>query len=164
MAILHLFAGASVVDDPRLAAFGRTFPVTPGEARIPVPLDAGTAANGDVSATVIRVRAHTACGSINVMERHPYSVQAFVPLGASRLVALVAPAGQPPASLNDVTAVHIPAGWGFAYHPGIWHAGMMGEGMDATALSLVRRLPDGSDTELADLGFFIDPVEQFHNV
>lgn len=150
--------------DTRMAPYGVLFPVTPGDVRIPVPIEA---ADGDMrgafTATVIRARSSLSVGPLSGFERHPYSVQAFIPLGAHRLVALAAPRGQPPSSLDQVAAIHIPAGWGIAYHPGVWHAGLMGDGMDAPLVSLVRRIPDGSDTEFATLPFSIDPAENTAN-
>jgi ureidoglycolate hydrolase len=143
--------------DARLAPYGVAFPVTPGDERIPVPLDAdGGDARGALTATVIRARASRAAGPLYGLERHPYSVQAFVPLGAYRLVVVAAPPGEPPSRLDQLTAIHIPAGWGIAYHPGVWHTGLMGDGMEAALVSMVRRLPDGSDTEFATLPFSID--------
>jgi ureidoglycolate hydrolase len=147
-----------------LAPYARFFPVTPGDTRIPVPINAdGTEMRGEFTATVIRARSTVATDAIGSFERHPYSVQAFVPLGASRLVALVAPRGEPPTRPDQVLAVHIPAGWGIAYHPGVWHAGLMGAGMDAAVLAMVRRIPGGADTEFADLPFSINPAVEFGN-
>lgn len=144
-----------------LAPYGVLFPVTPGTSRIPVPLDAmDEQTRGVFTATVIRVRAHTAVEPITSLERHPYSVQAFVPLGASRLMALAAPGGAAPAQPGQVRVIHIPPGWGIAYHRGVWHAGLMGEGIDAAVVSMIRRIADGSDTEFIQLPFAIDPAEQ----
>ncbi|WP_066631347.1 ureidoglycolate lyase [Bordetella sp. H567] len=151
--------------DARLAPYGLVFPVTPGDERIPIPLDAiGAEARGAFTATVIRARSSRAAGPLGILERHPYSVQAFVPLGAYRLVAVAAPRGQPPTRLGQLTAIHIPAGWGFAWHPGVWHTGMMGDGMDAALVSMVRRMPDGADTETTALPFSIDPAEPHTDV
>jgi ureidoglycolate hydrolase len=142
--------------DELLAPYGVVFPVTPGDERIPVPLDADGAGRGAFTATVIRARACRAVGPLNGVERHPYSVQAFVPLGACRLVVVAAPPGPAPSRLDQLPAIHVPAGWGIAYRPGVWHTWLMGVGMEAALVSMVRRLPDGSDTEFATLPFSIE--------
>ncbi|OZI61842.1 ureidoglycolate lyase [Bordetella genomosp. 11] len=146
--------------DARLDPYGVIFPVTPGDDRIPIPLEhPGAAGHGVFTATVIRARSSQATGSIRGMERHPHSVQAFVPLSAYRLVAVTASGREPPTEPGQLAVLHIPAGWGFAWHPGVWHTGMMGDGMDAALVSMVRRIPDGSDTETITLPFSINPAE-----
>lgn len=170
MALRHIalqpdaIAGIDTPAGAALAAYARVFPVTPGETRITVPIESDDAEmRGAFTATVIRARATTATAPITSFERHPFSVQAFVPLGASRLVALAAPRGTPPTSMDQVVGIRIPAGWGIAWHPGVWHAGLMGDGIDAAVLAMVRRIPGGADTEYTDLPFSIDPALEFGN-
>ncbi|ARP79960.1 hypothetical protein CAL12_03380 [Bordetella genomosp. 8] len=159
MALRHIVVRPEA-GDIQLEPYGVVFPVTPGDERIPVPLGTDISARGAFTATVIRARAWRAASPLNGLERHPYSVQAFVPLGASRLVVVAAPPGPAPSRLDQLAAIHVPAGWGIAYHPGVWHTGLMGDGMEAALVSMVRRLPDGSDTEFATLPFQIelDPI------
>lgn len=143
-----------------LEPYGTIFPVTPDDQRIPIPLNAaGLDMRGDFTATVIRAPSANSLALIDAMERHLYSVQAFVPLGACQLVALAATRGAAPRWPDQITAIHIPAGWGWAWHPGVWHSGMMGNGIDAALVSMVRRLPDGSDTQTAALPFSLETAE-----
>jgi ureidoglycolate hydrolase len=150
---LRLVCLASV-DDGRFAPFGANFATTPVPNRVPVPLRFdGEATDGESTITVIRVPAAASVGSIQRVERHPLSVQAFIPLGGQPLVVLVAPAGAPPAHPDQLTAFRIPAGHGVAYRTGIWHAGLMGADDDTFAATFVRRMEDASDTEFALLPF-----------
>ncbi len=80
-------------------------------------------------------------------ERHPFSVQAFVPLGDIPLVCLVAPPGPAPVRSGVFRAFRARPGQAIVLREGVWHLGMMCEGRATTALTFIRRLPDGTDTE-----------------
>jgi ureidoglycolate lyase len=70
--------------------------------------------------SIFRMKQPSVPDAIRLMERHPLSSQAFVPLGNVRFVALVArPGTQPEAS--DLHAFLTNGRQGVNYHRGTWH-------------------------------------------
>ena len=62
--------------------------------------------------------------AIDVMERHRYSAQLFLPLDVARYVVVVAPTandGSP--DIAAARALLAPKNIGVVYAPGVWHAG-----------------------------------------
>ena len=57
---------------------------------------------------------------INMMEKHPLSSQAFIPMKETTFLSLVAPAGESP-ELSKIQSFIIPPKIGINYKPGIWH-------------------------------------------
>ena len=58
--------------------------------------------------------------SFDLMERHPFGSQAFVPLSPFRFVVVVAPAGET-VEAQDLRAFVTNGQQGVNYHKGIWH-------------------------------------------
>lgn len=61
---------------------------------------------------------------LRLMERHPLSTQAFIPVDGQCYVVVVAPAGEPPA-LDSFRAFVCTGGQGISYGRGIWHHPMI---------------------------------------
>lgn len=61
---------------------------------------------------------------LRLMERHPLSTQAFIPVDGQRYIVVVAPAGDPPA-LDTFRAFVCDGGQGISYGRGIWHHPMI---------------------------------------
>jgi len=57
--------------------------------------------------------------SIDLLERHPYSSQIFIPLDVSRYIVVVAPE----TDITSVQAFLAPGNVGIVYRAGVWHAG-----------------------------------------
>ncbi|MFT5692783.1 MAG: ureidoglycolate lyase [Oceanicoccus sp.] len=57
--------------------------------------------------------------SLKIMERHPLSTQAFVPLSQNPYLVVVAPAGD--FSVTALRAFLVEGGKGISYHRGTWH-------------------------------------------
>lgn len=57
--------------------------------------------------------------SIKMMERHPLSSQAFIPLGQQPYLVIVAPAGE--FDINKLTVFIATSNQGVNYHKGTWH-------------------------------------------
>jgi ureidoglycolate hydrolase len=141
-------------DDSRFAPFGNCFSLVPTAGRINVPLQfEGELAKGSSTLAIIVAPCIRSMGVINRIERHPFSVQAFLPLGAQPMVTFVARPGEPPRHAEEITAFVVPAGHGIAYRAGTWHSGLMGLDADVNVATFIRRIGDGSDTEFADLSF-----------
>jgi ureidoglycolate hydrolase len=148
-----LLAGAG---DVLFAPFGVCFGLAPDPGRIPVPLEFdGETVAGRAALTIITAPSARRLGHIGRLERHPFSVQAFIPLALKPVAAILAPAGDPPRRTDQLTAFIVPPGHGIAYRTGVWHCGLMGIEDDVPVASFVRRLADGSDTEIAELPFCV---------
>jgi ureidoglycolate hydrolase len=147
--------------DDRFAPFGTCFSLVPAAGRIGIPLQfEGEKAVGASTLTIIVAPFARSMGGISRIERHPFSVQAFLPLDAQPVVTFVAPPGEPPHQVDQITAFVMPAGHGIAYRAGIWHSGLMGLEGDVNVATFIRRIDDGSDTEFADLPFNLSLTER----
>jgi ureidoglycolate lyase len=59
-----------------------------------------------------------------LLEKHPRSTQAFIPMNASRYVAVVALGGDEP-DLRTLRAFVVPGSAAISYRPGVWHHPMI---------------------------------------
>ena len=57
---------------------------------------------------------------IDMMEKHPLSSQAFIPMKETTFLAFVAPQGESP-EIDKIQSFIIPPKTGINYKPGIWH-------------------------------------------
>ena len=57
---------------------------------------------------------------IHMMEKHPLSTQAFIPMKETTFLAFVAPSGKSP-EIDKIQSFIIPPKTGINYKPGIWH-------------------------------------------
>ena len=77
--------------------------------------------DGHVGISIARCRTITALPhTIDMIERHPYGSQSFVPLTPCRMMVVVAPAGEP-AAAADLRAFVSNGRQGINYHRGTWH-------------------------------------------
>jgi len=83
---------------------------------------------------------------IRAMERHPLSSQAFVPLGTSPWLVVVAPAGDLEA--ENISIFVARPGQGVNYHPGVWHHYNLVL-FDASDFLVIDRL--GTDTNCEEI-------------
>ncbi len=61
--------------------------------------------------------------TVDTMERHAFSTQAFFPLDAAAYLLVVAQGGDAP-DMTTLRAFTVPRSLGISYAPGIWHIGM----------------------------------------
>jgi ureidoglycolate hydrolase len=140
--------------DGRFAPFGTCFTLDPTTGRIAVPLQfEGERVAGTSTLTIITAPFARGTNGIRRLERHPSSVQAFLPMVAGETVTIVAPPGEPPDCAEQLSAFVVPAGHGIAYKTGTWHSGLMGFETDMSVATFIRRIDDGSDTEFLELPF-----------
>jgi len=85
------------------------------------------------------------------LERHPFSVQVFIPLGDAPMVCVVAQTGSAPEGGDDLRAFRTRPGQAIVLREGTWHLGMMCEGEAMTAATFIYRLANGEDTEMLPL-------------
>ena len=58
--------------------------------------------------------------TVDMMEKHPLSSQAFIPMKETTFLCFVAPPGELP-EINKIQSFIIPPKMGINYKPGIWH-------------------------------------------
>ncbi|MDR3493789.1 MAG: ureidoglycolate lyase [Ancalomicrobiaceae bacterium] len=80
--------------------------------------------------------------TVDRMERHPFSTQAFLPLDVSRYLVIVAPTKDGGPDAAGIIAFTVPAGIGISYLPDVWHCGMLLLDRPGTLAMLVHE--DGS--------------------
>lgn len=86
-----------------------------------------------------------------LIERHPSSVQIFVPLGPEPLLAVVATADLDRPAASDFRAFAIPPRHAVVYRAGTWHLGLSALAVPTAVAVFIRRMADGRDTEIIDL-------------
>lgn len=112
-------------DAALFAPFGHAV-TTPGEgARLDdaAPL-VNARAHAKVNLAAVRAPAAMLPLSIDKLERHPFSSQAFFPLDASEYLVVVAPGGDEGPYLAKALAFRVPGTTAIVYAPRAWHAGM----------------------------------------
>ncbi|WP_318269488.1 ureidoglycolate lyase [Salinisphaera orenii] len=108
-----------------------------------------TADNG--AATIHRVHAVAEPSPVplRLMERHPLSTQAFIPVDGQRYLVVVAPAGDAPGP--DALRVFVATGdQGINYHRGIWHHPLIALDSDCDFLEVARTGP-GANCEESEI-------------
>ena len=82
-----------------------------------------------------------------MLERHPISSQAFVPIGECQFLVVVAPAegDSPDASLSRAFITN--GRQGVNYHPGVWHHPILALG-EETDFVMIGRAEDGYDCDV----------------
>ena len=58
--------------------------------------------------------------TVDMMEKHPFGSQAFIPMKETTFLAFVAPPGESP-EIDKIQSFIIPPKTGINYKPGIWH-------------------------------------------
>ncbi|WP_226575844.1 ureidoglycolate lyase [Acuticoccus sediminis] len=133
------------------APYGALVPVPQDGARVPLP----ETFPGERTAGEPRLAMNAiapAAGAVPLMlERHPYSVQMFVPLGEEPLLAVVASPDLDRPGRGDLRAFKIPARHAVVYRAGTWHLGMAALTGPTAVAVFIRRMADGRDTEFFDL-------------
>ncbi len=77
--------------------------------------------DGRIAVSIARCRVATALPyRLDVVERHPLGSQAFVPLGPSRMIVVVAPPEES-VEASDLRAFVTNGRQGINYHRGTWH-------------------------------------------
>ncbi|HWK43417.1 MAG TPA: ureidoglycolate lyase [Stellaceae bacterium] len=114
-----------------------------------------TEQEGVAALSLYRVAAAPADFRIGVMERHPASTQAFIPLGAGTLLAIVAPAAErlDPAAIRVFA---VPPGSGVNFATGTWHHPAVALGVPAEALVVGRVGPGDCDIVTLDRPITVD--------
>jgi ureidoglycolate lyase len=81
-------------------------------------LDAGP--EGRLIVSIFRAQPRSLPVEVTMMERHPLSSQAFIPLSGRPYLVVVAPLGEPPTA-RDLRLFLVSGEQGVNYAPGVWH-------------------------------------------
>jgi len=83
-----------------------------------------------------------------MLERHPISSQAFVPVGEHQFLVVVAPATGDRPDAEETRAFITNGRQGVNYHPGTWHHPILALGKE-TNFIMIGRAEDGNDCIVA---------------
>ncbi|MGP4713353.1 ureidoglycolate lyase [Psychrobacter sp. DM8] len=90
--------------------------------------------------------------ALSVMEYHPFGTQAFFSMNAQDYVVVVAPAGAPPKSADDLTVFYAKSHQGVQYNPNVWHHPLLALGRDSNFLVVDRINGEGNNCHELDIG------------
>lgn len=88
--------------------------------------------------------------SVDLLERHEFSTQVFMPMHNGRFITIVANGGDKP-DLSTIAAFVIEAPTGISYNPGIWHYPMTALGSELDLSCLVCENGTSGDCEVQKL-------------
>jgi ureidoglycolate lyase len=155
---MHLEIVAEPLTEAGFRSFGRVIGAPDGPGR---PVNAGTASRHDLEAVfahattaplptlaVYRCRRQGLPATVPLLERHPLSSQAFLPLGPARWLVVVAPSTADGVPLPEAARAFLPlAGQGIVYAPGTWHSPLVALDRDADFAMLMWEAGGPADTE-----------------
>ena len=98
-------------------------------------------ASASLNVAVFRCAARAMPTTIALLEKHPHTTQAFVPMNASRYLVVVALGGDAP-DLGTLAAFVASGRQGVSYRPGVWHHPMIALDAETDFVCLVHE--DGS--------------------
>ena len=107
-----------------------------------------TAEDGRPTLDLFRVKPARLPLECRILERHPLSSQAFVPVGAAPFLVVVAPAGGDRLDAATTRAFVTDGRQGVNYRPGVWHHPVLALGAE-TNFVMMGRADDGRDCDIA---------------
>lgn len=78
-------------------------------------------AGGDTGLSIFVAKAREVPMALTVMEHHPLGSQAFFSMNGADYVVVVAKAGEPPQSADDLAVFYAKSHQGVMYDAGVWH-------------------------------------------
>ena len=118
---------------------GRRYPLIPSfftadaDSRYPAP-------------SLFRIQPSVSSFPLEIMEKHPFSAQLFIPIEVSRYLVVVAGGTSSP-DLSTLKAFIAPGNQGISYHQGIWHAPLIALDRDSLFFSMLYETGDENDTK-----------------
>ena len=76
---------------------------------------------GEVGMSIFMAKPRELPIELTVMEYHPLGTQAFFSMQGEDYIVVVAPAGKPPQSANDLSVFYAKSNQGIQYNAGVWH-------------------------------------------
>ncbi|WP_367651946.1 ureidoglycolate lyase, partial [Psychrobacter sp.] len=100
---------------------------------------------GNVGMSIFRAKKRDIPIALSVMEYHPFGTQAFFSMNAQDYVVVVAPAGEPPQSADDLTVFYAKSHQGIQYDANVWHHPLLAIGCDSDFLVVDRINGEGNN-------------------
>lgn len=106
---------------------------------------------GKVGMSIFRAKKRDLPVTLSVMEYHPFGTQAFFSMNAQNYIVVVALAGEPPKSADDLTVFYAQSHQGVQYNPNVWHHPLLALGCDSDFLVIDRIDGEGKNCYELDI-------------
>jgi len=114
---------------------------------------------GTVGMSIFRAKMRECPIALSVMEYHPFGSQAFFSMNGQDYVVIVAKAGAPPESADDLTVFYAKSHQGVQYDPNVWHHPLLVLGKDCDFLVIDRINGEGKncyELEIGDWNVYVE--------
>ena len=106
---------------------------------------------GTVGMSIFRAKKRENPIALSVMEYHPLGTQAFVSMQGQDYIVVVAKAGQPPQSSDDLAVFYARSHQGVQYDANVWHHPLLALGCDSDFLVIDRINGEGNNCHEIDI-------------
>ena len=106
---------------------------------------------GEVGFSIFRTKRRDCPITLSVMEYHPFGTQAFFSMNGQDYIVIVAPAGAPPQSADDLTVFYVQSHQGVQYDANVWHHPLLALGCDSDFLVIDRINGEGKNCYELDI-------------
>ena len=106
---------------------------------------------GSVGMSIFRAKKRENPIALSVMEYHPLGTQAFVSMEGQDYIVVVAKAGVPPQSPDDLAVFYAKSHQGVQYDANVWHHPLLALGRDSDFLVIDRINGEGNNCHEVDI-------------
>lgn len=100
---------------------------------------------GEVGMSIFMAKPRTFPISLCIMEYHPLGAQAFFSMAGEDYIIVVAPKGEAPKSVDDLTVFYAKSTQGIQYDAGVWHHPLMALNSESPFLVVDRVNGEGNN-------------------
>ena len=121
---------------------------------------------GEVGMSIFRAKRRDCPITLSVMEYHPFGTQAFFSMNGRDYLVVVAPAGEPPKSADDLTVFYAKSHQGIQYDRNVWHHPLLALSADCDFLVIDRINGPGKncyELDIDDWGVSIEIADEQPN-
>ncbi|WP_289115524.1 ureidoglycolate lyase [uncultured Psychrobacter sp.] len=136
-----------------------TYEINNGYAVRHHALAASQLEGGTVGMSIFRAKKRENPIALSVMEYHPFGTQAFMSMEGQDYVVVVAKAGTPPQSPDDLAVFYAKSHQGVQYAANVWHHPLLALGRDSDFLVIDRINGEGNnchEIDITDWGVLIE--------
>ncbi len=106
---------------------------------------------GSVGMSIFRAKKRENPIALSVMDYHPLGTQAFVSMEGQDYIVVVAKAGVPPHSANDLAVFYAKSNQAVQYDTNVWHHPLLALGRDSDFLVIDRINGEGDNCHEIDI-------------